>query len=245
MIAATTRLASLFLVIFSVWPVSGKDYVPGEPTGLTYGNFAKSFLATHCVDCHSGNAPEGNLSLESLGPVDGLNVEVWKTVWAQVAINEMPPPEAKLPETVARLQFTDWVVRELQEALQHEGGFTDPQDPGKGNFVDHNLLFGELPDGVSIKPTASPARIWRATPQEHITRLNELINTEPAFDPDQPGRRTRGDVVPTNHGGELKLYFGTDRIIKWQGGTVAYATAVKSVPVVLSTARDHGFENYP
>ena len=84
------------------------------------------------------------------------------------------------------------------------------------------------------------------TPQEHITRLNELINTEPAFDPQRkPGVRTRGDVVPTNHGGELKLYFGTDRIIRWQGGTVAYATAVKSVPVVLSSARKHGLENYP
>ena len=83
------------------------------------------------------------------------------------------------------------------------------------------------------------------TREEHITRLNELINTEPAFDPAKPGLRTRGDVVPTNHGGELKLYFGTDRIIKWQGGTVAYATSVKSVPAILSTARDHGLENYP
>ena len=63
--------------------------------------------------------------------------------------------------------------------------------------------------------------------------------------PEKPGLRTRGDVVPTNHGGELKLYFGTDRIIQWQGGTVAYATAVKSVPAVLSTAREHGLENYP
>ena len=52
-------------------------------------------------------------------------------------------------------------------------------------------------------------------------------------------------MVPTNHGGELKLYFGTDRILRWEGGTVAYATAVKSVPVVLSSARKHGLENYP
>ena len=83
------------------------------------------------------------------------------------------------------------------------------------------------------------------TPQEHITRLNELINSEPKFNPQKPGLRTRGDVVPTNHGGELKLYFGVDRIIKWQGGTVAYATSVKSVPAILSSARDHGLENYP
>ena len=72
-----------------------------------------------------------------------------------------------------------------------------------------------------------------------------MINTEPEFDPSRPGLRTHGDVVPTNHGGELKLYFGTDRIIKWQGGTVAYATSVKSVPAVLSSARKHGLENYP
>ncbi|MEP2077018.1 MAG: DUF1588 domain-containing protein, partial [Rhodopirellula bahusiensis] len=86
---------------------------------------------------------------------------------------------------------------------------------------------------------------WRVTPQEHITRLNELINTEPRYDPNKPGLRTHGDAVPTNHGGELKLYFGVDRIIKWQGGTVAYATAVKSVPAVLSSPRNHGLKNYP
>jgi hypothetical protein len=43
----------------------------------------------------------------------------------------------------------------------------------------------------------------------------------------------------------LKLYFGIDRITSVVGGTVAYATAVKSVPVVLSSARKHGLKNYP
>ena len=117
--------------------------------------------------------------------------------------------------------------------------------PSKGNFVDHDLLFGPLPKEIKLAPTSSPARFWRVTREEHITRLNELINTEPQFDPQKPGLRTHGDAVPTNHGGELKLYFGVDRIIQWQGGTVAYATSVKSVPAILSSARDHGLENYP
>ncbi len=129
--------------------------------------------------------------------------------------------------------------------MRDKGGFRDHLDPNKGNFVDHELLFGPLPDGIRLAPTSSPARIWRVTPQEHITRLNELINTEPAYDPEKPGLRAHGDAVPTNHGGELKLYFGTDQILQWQGGTVAYATAVKSVPAVLSSARQHGLENYP
>ena len=56
--------------------------------------------------------------------------------------------------------------------------------------------------------------------------MSKKITPEPGFDPEKPGLRTRGDVVPTNHGGELRMYFGTDRIIKWQGTTVAYATSV-------------------
>jgi len=223
----------------------GETYTPGQSVNKDFDSFAKSFLASHCVDCHGETSPEGNLSLQDLGPVDEINASTWRSVWAQVTLKEMPPQDADQPEVVERLQFSDWIVSELTRVMHDKGGFHDHLDPNKGNFVDHELLFGPLPDGIRLEPTSSPARIWRVTPQEHITRLNELINTEPAFDPEKPGLRTHGDVVPTNHGGELKLYFGTDRIIQWQGGTVAYATAVKSVPAVLSSARDHGLENYP
>ena len=224
---------------------SGENYTPGQRVNKDFGSFARPFLVSHCVDCHGDTEPEGNLSLHDLGPVDEINAGTWRSVWAQVTLKEMPPRDADQPEVVERLQFSDWIVGQLTQVMRDKGGFQDHLDPGKGNFVDHDLLFGSLPEGIQLVPTSSPARIWRVTPQEHITRLNELINSEPAFNPQKPGLRTHGDEVPTNHGGELKLYFGTDRIIRWQGGTVAYATAVKSVPVVLSTARDHGLENYP
>jgi len=223
----------------------GDTYTPGQSIDQDFASFAGPFLASHCVDCHGEIAPEGNLSLHDLGPVDEVNADIWKSVWAQIALQEMPPADGEQPEIVERLKFTDWVVRELTSAMRDKGGFQAHLDPQKGNFLHHDLLFGPLPDGIELVPTSSPARLWRVTPQEHITRLNELINREPDFDPEKPGLRTRGDVVPTNHGGERKLYFGTDRIIKWQGGTVAYATAVKSIPVVLSSARVHGLENYP
>lgn len=220
-------------------------YTPGQPVHGDFENFAVTFLENHCYECHDDESTKGDLNLLDLGPADETNAAVWKSVWAQVALGEMPPKKKDQPETIERLQFSDWIVDELKEVMKDKGGFHAHLDPHKGNFIDHNLLFGSLPEGIKLEPTSSPARIWRVTPQEHITRLNELINTEPAFDPEKPGVRTRGDVVPTNHGGELKLYFGTDRIIKWQGGTVAYATSVKSVPVVLASARHHGLENYP
>tara|TARA_R110002049_G_scaffold285698_4_gene466931 strand:- start:40899 stop:43520 length:2622 start_codon:yes stop_codon:yes gene_type:complete len=242
-----TVFVPIAVIMFLCLPftASAQSYTPGEKVDKNFEDFAKPFLATHCLDCHGDVAPEGDLSLHDLGPIDEVNAGIWHSVWAQVTLKEMPPSDAEQPEVVDRLLFSDWIVGELTEAMRDKGGFHDHLDPTKANFVDHDLLFGPLPDGIKLVPPSSPARIWRVTPQEHITRLNELINTEPEFDPSKPGLRAHGDAVPTNHGGELKLYFGTDRIIYWQGGTVAYATSVKSVPAVLSSARKHGLENYP
>jgi hypothetical protein len=224
---------------------AAETYTPGQKIDKNFATFAKPFLVKHCVGCHGQTDPEGKLALHDLGPVDEINAATWKAIWAQVTLKEMPPKDADQPPIIQRLQFSDWIVGELTRVMRDKGGFRDHLDPNKGNFVDHGLLFGPLPEGIKLAPTSSPARLWRVTPQEHITRLNELINTEPAFDPARPGLRTHGHAVPTNHGGELKLYFGTDNILLWQGGTVAYATAVKSAPAVLSSARNHGLENYP
>ena len=244
-VASVIRVLAITLACSLLSTASAETYTPGQKVNRDFASFAKPFLASHCVDCHGPTEPEGNLSLHNLGPIDEVNAGTWQAVWAQVTLKEMPPKDADQPKVVQRLQFSDWIVGELTDVMHDKGGFHAHLDPNKGNFVDHDLLFGKLPDGIKLRPASSPARIWRVTPQEHITRLNELINTEPKYDPSKPGLRTRGDVVPTNHGGELKLYFGTDRIIQWQGGTVAYATSVKSVPVVLSSARHHGLENYP
>ena len=240
------RYALATILMCSLLPAaSAETYTPGQKVNKDFEAFAKPFLASHCLDCHGEDDPEGSLYLNELGPVDGVNSGTWKSIWAQVTLKEMPPKDAEQPEVADRLQFSEWIVGELQRVMRDKGGFSAHLDPDKANYVDHDLLFGPLPDGIRLAPTSSAARIWRVTREEHITRLNELINTEPKFDPEKPGLRTHGDVVPTNHGGELKLYFGTDRIIRWQGGTVAYATSVKSVPAILSSARDHGLENYP
>ena len=239
---------TLGVAVFAVLGTAAQTaeiYTPGEPVRGDFKNFARVFLKSHCFDCHDNDTAKGDLSLEDLGSVDETSAAVWKSIWAQVTLQEMPPKKKSQLGIIDRLRFSDWIVSELQRVMKDKGGFHAHLDPNKGNYVAHNLLFGPLPKGIRLAPTSSPARIWRVTPQEHITRLNELINTEPQYDHSKPGLRTRGDVVPTNHGGELKLYFGTDRIIRWEGGTVAYATAVKSVPVVLSSSRKHGLENYP
>ncbi len=237
-----------FALLFSIFAVSSHaadTYTPGLKTQKTFEGFVTQFLDQHCLNCHDEDTQKGDLSLEKLGPVDESNATLWKSIWTKVTLKEMPPKRKDQPEVIERLIFSDWIIEELTRALKDKGGFTAHLDPKKGNYVDHELLFEKLPEKIQLKPTSSPARLWRVTPQEHITRLNDLINTEPEYNPSKPGLRTHGDVVPTNHGGELKLYFGVDRITRWQGGTVAYATSVKSVPVVLASARSHGLKNYP
>ncbi len=142
-----------------------------------------------------------------------------------------------------RLQLANWITGELERAMKDKGGFQAHLHPSKGNHLDHDLLFGKIPEG--LEPTSTPARIWRIHPQEHLTRLNELINREPAYDPQRPGLRTRGDHIPPNRDGEVKVYFGLDRVIGWVGGTAAYAAAITGFPPVLTTDDHHGLRNYP
>lgn len=220
-------------------------YVPGHLFKGDYTAFSQDFIEYHCFDCHGDGSDKGDFNMDDLGLPDESNAETWKSIWAQVALNEMPPKDKEQPSALEKIQFTDGVIHELEKVMKDKGGFHAHLKPKRGNFIDHNLLFGKLPKGVKLEPTSSPKKLWRVTPSEHLTRLNELINTEPNFDPNKPGYRTRGDAVPLNHGGELKLYYGLDHITKWAGGDTSYMTAIKSTPGVLSSAHTHGFENYP
>ena len=220
-------------------------YMPGQKTNKNFKDFAQPFLKKHCLSCHDNDTMKGKLSLEDLGPVDETNAALWKSIWAQVSIKEMPPKDKKQPEIINRLLFTDWIVEELTETMKDKGGFTAHLDPKKGNYVDHDLLFGTLPANIKLSPPASPARIWRLNREEHMTRLNDLINKEPAYDPAKPGLRTHGDAVPINASGQLRVYFGFDRINVPDAGGGRIADVLKQAIGILSSEREHGLKNYP
>lgn len=209
----------------------------------TFSTLAKPFLQRHCVHCHGDDAQEGGVAFHQLDGVNADNAELWKRVWEQVALSEMPPRDETPPDAMERVKLTSWITSELAVAMKDKGGFDSHLHPSKGNHLNHQLLFGELP--VDLEPASTPARIWRIHPQEHLTRLNALINREPEFDPDRPGLRTRGDFIPPNQEGEVKVYFGLDRVIGWVGGTAAYAAAITGFPPVLSTSDHHGLRHYP
>lgn len=209
-----------------------------------FESFAEPFLEQYCLDCHDSETKEGDLSLEDLGSVDSRNAGLWKNIWEQVALQEMPPRENEnQPEGIDRVKLSNWITGELEQALKDQGGFDFHHHPTKANHLAHDVLFGEIPAG--LEPPSTPARIWRVNPQEHLVRLNELINTEPAYNPSKPGLRTRGDHIPWNIQGEIKVYYALDRITGQVGGSAAYAAAITGFPPILSAIRDPGFKNYP
>ncbi len=235
-----TRLTSFIVLCIVTWPCVAVSVAADRQS---FESIAKPFLDQHCVSCHGADAPEANVSLHELSGVNSDNAELWKRVWEQVSLTEMPPKdESDQPNVWERWKLDNWITDELQHAMKDRGGFQTHLLPSKGNHLDHDLLFGDIPDG--LEPASTPARIWRIHPQEHLTRLNELIAREPAFDPLKPGLRARGDHIPPNEDGEVKVYFGLDRLIGWVGGTAAYAAAITGFPPILATDDHRGLRNY-
>jgi hypothetical protein len=212
----------------------------GDATDFT--TKVRPFLENYCFDCHDEENQKGKVSLESLSDVSAENASMWKRIWEQVALKEMPPrKKTNQPELMERSELSTWITDELTTAMKDKGGFTDHMRPIKGNHLDHDLLFGDLPK--NLEPASTPARIWRIHPQEHLVRLNNLISLKRKYDPQRPGLWTHGDMIPSNLEGETKVYFGLDGYLG--SFSDAYWVSVPGFQSSLSMVRDHGLRNYP
>ena len=202
------------------------------------------FLAKYCFDCHDDETQKGDVAFHELNGVNADNARLWKSIWEQVALKEMPPKKRKTqPNLEERQQLAEMIVTEMQRVLKEKGGFHEHLHPSKGNLLDHDLLFGELPK--NLEPTSSPARIWRLHPQEHFTRLNELITIVLPYNPEKPGVRTRGDHVPANYRFGINTYLGVQDVIDWVGTSFSLHSGLEKITPVLSTKVKRGLQNYP
>ena len=202
----------------------------------------KPFLENYCFDCHDDETKKGNVSLQSLTDVSADSASMWKRIWEQVALKEMPPRKTtNQPKLIERLELSNWITDGLTRAMKDKGGFTEHMRPSKGNHLDHDLLFGA--EQKNLQPASTPARIWRIHPQEQLVRLNDLICLKRKYDPKRPGLWTHGDHIPSNLEGETKVYFGLDGYLG--SFSDAYNFGVSGFQSSLSMVRDHGLRNYP
>jgi hypothetical protein len=236
-----TRLA--VMVPFLPGPVARAGEAGSVEAGeADFSRTAKPFFGKYCMECHDNEAEKGGVSLEGLTGVSADNAALWKRIWEQVALKEMPPGnKSTQPELRERLELSNWITGGLTVAMKDQGGFNHHLRPGKGNHLDHGLLFGIRHQNPEPAPT--PARLWRIHPQEHLVRLNDLITFKRKFDPARPGLWTHGDHIPSNLEGETKVYFGLDQYLG--AFEDAFSVGVSGFQSSLSMIRDHGLRNYP
>lgn len=211
---------------------------------VQFENLAKPFLENFCLDCHDAETSNGEVTLDNLSDISAENATMWKRIWEQVALKEMPPRKKKnQPELMQRLEISNWITDGLAQALKNKGGYHDHLRPIKGNHIDHDLLFGGK--HKNLEPASTPARIWRIHPQEHLVRLNDLISPKRKYNPERPGLWTHGDHIPTNLEGETKVYFGLDRYLGSSQQYEVYVRGISGFQSKLSMINDHGLRNYP
>lgn len=139
------------------------------------------FLEQHCVRCHGPETQKGNLALHTLdGDVaGGKDIARWKAVAERLTLNEMPPEGEPRPDASSLIRVRDWIKKELakggESLAETEGRLLLP---GYGNRVNHQDLFS----GAFTEPAASPARLWRCSPQIYsamVPRITGRRASEP------------------------------------------------------------------
>ena len=91
----------------------------GEELSPTFKSLAQPFLDQYCVDCHDADMKKGDVAFDELAGVNADNAQLWKRVWEQVKLKEMPPRKKKnQPGDLERLQLSKWIVGELERAMK-------------------------------------------------------------------------------------------------------------------------------
>ena len=107
---ARTHLLALRACICAAF-VMTHSLVPADETPV----MAKAFLATYCLDCHSGDEAEHDINLDvgSIAWNTQDSVELWTKVHKVIRDGQMPPKDADQPGKNKRRQMLRWLDESL------------------------------------------------------------------------------------------------------------------------------------
>jgi len=135
-----------------------------------FNTLVKPFVQKYCADCHGADEPEGDVSLHAITSKmsDAATARSWEKVFGQLTLSSMPPQEETQPNDHTRAEVVHWIQRELfKVGVKVQSKLTRP---GYGNYVKHELLFGD----DAVGPSFSPPRVWRIRPAVYEAGLQEL-----------------------------------------------------------------------
>lgn len=159
-VKASVLSLACFLAVTT--PVAGWAQHPA-PANL------RDFLDRHCCSCHNPEKLKGKINRVPLlaDPTLG-DPDLLERVLDMVASGEMPPENEPRPSAAS----VDLALAGLRKSLakaRELSGIT-PDDPGRGNHIDHAVLFTE----PKVRKAAGPPRLWRMSPHIFMQRANAL-----------------------------------------------------------------------
>ncbi len=103
------------------WSVSAAE--PGPPAAAAFAARIRPILVEHCLECHSGEKPKGDLNLDKLpGDVsDSAAGKTWGQVLERIRAGEMPPEEKPRLTEAESKQLGDWIGTGLAAAAAERG----------------------------------------------------------------------------------------------------------------------------
>ena len=100
------RIAALFIVVLIACGATA------------FADETAAFLRTHCLKCHAGDSPKGDLRLDTVtwSPSDEGNVEIWQGIVDRIEAGEMPPEDQPQPPVGGRKDFLNLIRSRLASA---------------------------------------------------------------------------------------------------------------------------------
>lgn len=162
------------------------------PGAKDYQTKIVPFFKQHCVKCHGADKkPKGDFRLDTLQGVfspKGGETDVWLSILDRMHSREMPPKGEPTPDAMQMDAVIEWVRSELRKVGRDSSA--ELAYPGKGNSLDHNLLFG----APSTAAAATPSRIWRISPYQYDELMVRLV-------PPESGRKIPNPIgLTSDHG---------------------------------------------
>ena len=170
--------------------------------------FFRSFVKTHCVDCHGPEKQKGDVRFDKLSDNPAADSDLWLSVLEQLEAGEMPPKKKPQPSDKEVLQLLEWIdvnVSSARHAFQAK-----MQHPENGNLVPHDKLFDPKVAAQAPKIAASPARVWRTLPQSYEQKQEAWLNARGVGVARKVGQSGKFGYLPAPFGlhtkNELKNY---------------------------------------
>ena len=133
-------------------PRSGAPDVSSE---LVFGETVRPFLASYCLECHTGTKPKGDLDLSAYTSPQsvGRDLAHWELVLEQLESKTMPPRKAKRqPPAEARGAVIEWVRSVRKREAARNAGDPGPVPPRRLSNAEYDYTVRDL-TGVDIRPT--------------------------------------------------------------------------------------------